>query len=260
MSVLHRVVACSIHALCAFALIGGGCSFPDPRIGEVQCERDSDCDFLVEGKPCERAVCSGDRLCGVERRDDDTACDAGVCFEGVCVGCFDERHCAEDGTEICLDHGCVPSHCDDGDINGGETDLNCGGPNCPACPASGACLEDGDCLSGSCHDEDFTCVACDSQICNGDFYCEEEACVPRLADGLDCASPAQCLSNYCHPDSGKCCDQACNGPCMACDGASTGASDGTCAPVRAGIDPYDDCGGILFGNCDGKGACQGIQL
>lgn len=260
-AVVHRLLAGSLYGLAALSVVGGGCSFPDPRIGAVECERDSDCDFMVAGKPCERAVCDTERRCVAERRPRETPCDAGFCLEGVCLECFEEPHCQDDGgSDICIDATCVPTHCDDDIVSDGETDLNCGGPDCAACPAGKACLVGDDCLSGACDGATFLCVACDGSICHGGFYCEGEACVPLRANGQDCTAPTQCASSLCNPDAGKCCNEPCDGLCMACDGASTGESDGECRPVRRGIDPYDDCSDLLAPNCDGKGGCLGIGL
>ena len=41
------------------------------------------------------------------------------------------------------DNGQVDPSCDDGLMNGEETDLDCGGP-CGPCAAGGGCLTDGD--------------------------------------------------------------------------------------------------------------------
>src|SRR5262249_29094163 len=47
-----------------------------------------------------------------------------------------------------------------------------------------------------------------------------------------------------------------------CDGADTGQPDGTCAPVRAGADPREDCSTEppsscgRDGTCDGNGGCR----
>jgi hypothetical protein len=71
-----------------------------------------------------------------------------------------------------------------------------------------------------------------------------------LANGEACALGTECTSTFC-VDS-FCCDMACAGECAACDGALTGAADGMCAPVTAGTDPDNDCGGTT---CTAAGVC-----
>ena len=44
----------------------------------------------------------------------------------------------------------LPSSCSDGTTDGDETDVDCGGPTCPACPANLACAVPRDCSTGSC--------------------------------------------------------------------------------------------------------------
>jgi hypothetical protein len=40
--------------------------------------------------------------------------------------------------------------CWDGQLNGDETDVDCGGPDCNGCPTSRACREASDCVSQAC--------------------------------------------------------------------------------------------------------------
>jgi hypothetical protein len=55
----------------------------------------------------------------------------------------------------CLGHGkcenfTLPAHCFDGSKDNDETDVDCGGPSCYACPPTDKCLQDSDCLTGLC--------------------------------------------------------------------------------------------------------------
>jgi hypothetical protein len=43
-----------------------------------------------------------------------------------------------------------PPTCTDGIKDGCETDVDCGGPTCPACPNGGGCAQNSDCQSGDC--------------------------------------------------------------------------------------------------------------
>jgi alpha-tubulin suppressor-like RCC1 family protein len=86
---------------------------------------------------------------------------------------------------------------------------------------------------------------------------------PKIAKGDACQATAECQAGLSCDDRDKvCCDSACADTCMACTKALTGQSDGTCAAVTAGKDPYDDCAQTVAetcgtdGTCDGKGTCN----
>ena len=70
--------------------------------------------------------------------------------------------------------------------------------------------------------------------------------------GLDCEDPGDCKSGFCVSD--VCCENACNGPCEACD---LPESRGRCVTVSAGEDPKGQCGSgtDCGGACDGSGNC-----
>jgi MYXO-CTERM domain-containing protein len=80
------------------------------------------------------------------------------------------------------------------------------------------------------------------------------------ATGTACKVGASCASGFCA--DGVCCESACDTSCNACDKATTGKADGTCAVVLAGKDPRGDCkddGAPACkkdGFCDGAGACE----
>ena len=92
-------------------------------------------------------------------------------------------------------------------------------------------------------------------------YCSNGTCKVKKALGTGCAATSECSSGFCSPDL-VCCDKACTGACTACLKASTGQTDGTCAPVQLGQDPHNDCAmeaGSTCGKdgaCDGKGGCH----
>jgi MYXO-CTERM domain-containing protein len=77
--------------------------------------------------------------------------------------------------------------------------------------------------------------------------------------GQKCASNDECATGACV--EGVCCDQACDGPCVACTNALTGKDDGTCAPTAENSNPHDRCQDKKFDCgtqpiCDGQGACK----
>jgi len=78
-------------------------------------------------------------------------------------------------------------------------------------------------------------------------------------DGTACTAAATCASGFCA--DGVCCKTVCDGKCMGCTLALTGAASGTCAEVLAGKDSRNDCTDdgapacTQNGFCDGSGAC-----
>ena len=57
---------------------------------------------------------------------------------GNCVECTVDGDCP--GTDICSAHACMPATCDDGTLNALETDVDCGGPDCPPCATGSTCF------------------------------------------------------------------------------------------------------------------------
>lgn len=104
------------------------------------------------------------------------------CDVPSCEVCPDGAEC-DDATEcvsgVC-DETCQEPTCEDGVLNGSETDVDCGG-DCPGCQLLEQCDESTDCVSGAC-----TGGVCS---CNGDLSCD---------DGNDCTD------DYCSPVSGEC--------------------------------------------------------
>ena len=129
------------------------------------------------------------------------------------------------------------------------TEDTCGTNN--ACNGSGACDHstgqpcgaggDNECASALCLTG--TCVACGAGApCGGTKVCADGYCVPgSLNLGQACFEDEQCASTFCR--DGVCCNDTCQGDCMACRAAYTFVATGTCAPIAAGADPQDECQG-----------------
>jgi cysteine-rich repeat protein len=86
---------------------------------------------------------------------DATGAEAGdaVCGDGV----VQSGEPCDDGNQVDFDacsNACVLPTCDDGQRNGSESDIDCGG-TCPQCGDTGKCNQNSDCTSGLC---DRTCV------------------------------------------------------------------------------------------------------
>jgi len=152
--------------------------------------------------------------------------------------CTTDADC-EDG-EVCVGGACVPGSCNDGIQNGAETDVDCGGGECPTCPDGGGCQTDSDCQSGNC--VDGTCQpvppTCSDGIQNGaetDVDCGGGTC-PTCPDGGGCQTGSDC-------DSGVCVDGVCQ-PASCTDG------------IRNGAETDVDCGGGECPTCPDGGGCQ----
>lgn len=77
------------------------------------------------------------------------------------------------------------------------------------------------------------------------------------ASGTACFFGAECDSGYCIDSF--CCDQACDGPCMACTTAKKGSGvDGVCEPVASGTDPKNGCPAEGASTCGTTGSCDGL--
>lgn len=205
------------------ALLWAACTFPEIRTGPVECARDADC--------------TAGMLC----RDD-----------GACVECLTEGDCSSG--DLCLASACAPPHCANGMQDLDETDPDCGGDACPRCGVGQGCAVDADCLEGGC--VAMTCrKSCARSSDCGDvdaMFCDVGRCVPLQP----CATDVECNSGHCSRDQ-ICCDQACSSACTSCRAAHTGSTDGECAPIRAGLDPFEDCMDLpLMVDCDGTGKCE----
>ena len=180
--------------------------------------------------------------------------------------------------------------CDDGVLNGLETDLDCGGLDCEACEIGANCDDNTDCKSGLCS-LDGVCLAaptCDDGLLNNlesDLDCGGPNC-PSCPDGDRCEIDTDCESGYCSTD-GLCapptCDDGaqngeetgvdCGGPeCPTCqlgescqvnsDCESFSCDDNTCTPpppcddeIQNGTETDVDCGGLTCDGCDEGQSC-----
>ena len=108
----------------------------------------------------------------------------------------------DDESEECLRH----EPCNTGTVSEefNETDVDCGGPNCPPCDAGQNCNVDDDCLSGVCEDGVCQEPSCTDGVKNqgeSDVDCGGPNC-PRCELGKDCVRDSDCISGYC--DNGVC--------------------------------------------------------
>ncbi len=216
--------------------------------GEPECILPEDCPPVADDRCAARQCVNA--TCQPLATDKDEPCgDGGICDGlGACVACTDTHDDACAADESCTDGVCAKLHCFDDMVNGGETDLNCGGLECPPCALGLLCGGPSDCLTTVC--TEGTCSECtDHTDCDAGTWCNGGSCVAKKGQGDSCNDAAQCTDGFCA--DGVCCDRACNGTCEACITAWTDAAQGTCDFVKKRTDPQNECtaGACCEGSC-----------
>jgi hypothetical protein len=153
--------------------------------------------------------------------------------------------------------------CNDGEQNQGETDVDCGGPNCPPCEAGQACSMDSDCETESCVGSVCITPSCTDGVHNGsetDVDCGGPTC-NGCTEGKTCGGDSDCLSQHC-PD-GTCAAADClvDADCSAFSGQCTvGSCDDvtkTCSALAANEGNTCDDGDLCTtGDTCVAGACS----
>jgi hypothetical protein len=118
---------------------------PDPSAPAAACVTSEDCGL--------RAACGGrsciDGRCQLDNEVAGTPCDEDggrLCNgAGHCVECTLDNDCAV--AEVCMQQRCAPTLCTNGAQDGTETDVDCGGDDCPRCANGLGCFDGGDCVS-----------------------------------------------------------------------------------------------------------------
>jgi hypothetical protein len=175
---------------------GGGCS---PCANGKGCSVDQDC--VSRGCDLISHTCQADP-CADHRKD---GLETGVdCGGGVCAPCADGGGC--NVATDCVSHNCsgiscapnVLVGCADGVKDITETDVDCGGSQCPACALGKGCNVDTDCASNACDATSHVCVAssCADHRKDGietDVDCGGGVC-PGCAAGQRCATSRDCAA------------------------------------------------------------------
>ncbi len=171
------------------------------------CADDARCQ---SGADCQSGVCAGERCAAATCADDvGNGGETGVdCGGGECPRCPEGQGCL--GPDDCQSMNCdgdlgecVASGCTDELHNGMETDVDCGGPDCPGCAAGDSCLSASDCLSRVCdlgNTDQCLAPTCDDQVDNGeetDVDCGGPVC-QMCSEGESCAVPGDCDTGYCY--------------------------------------------------------------
>jgi alpha-tubulin suppressor-like RCC1 family protein len=273
-----------VDTVCCESSCSGQCEACGERSTEGRC-------VAVQGTPRQPRVACGGQVGACAGRCDgsnrmscsfpgaEQECASADCKNGVAVTrsvCDRAGGCPPQTMVSCAPSTCQGTIC----ANGCSTqspcpsDSFCAAGKClPRKDAGGSCALSEECKTGSCVDghccTTSTCGQCRACVGAGG------TCAPVTnADDLDscigtCDASGVCKSKQgqpcgggcvagttCSPD-GYCCDQACTGPCMACD--LPGAL-GKCSPVPSG-NPHagKSCGsGECAGTCSGRtdGQCS----
>ncbi len=194
-------------------------------------------DPVDDGNPCTLDACVGaETQHGFLAMG--TACNGSQFCDGFgfCVECLDNSQC---GSGICYKNACATPECSDMTTNGLETDVDCGGLQCSACPAGLKCVGNPDCKSQVCESGICATPTCADSVQNGleTFAdCGGPDCSPCAA-GLPCNVGLDCKSNVCSANicaEPACDDQVING------GESDVDCGGTCMKCSVGQGCYLD--------------------
>jgi hypothetical protein len=251
---------CQSGACDAGQCVAASCSDGRKNAGEADIDCGGNCAAgCVGGSPCSAAADCASRVCA------SGACASGGCSDGQlnqdetdtdcggtsCDPCTAGRACARDGDcangLFCASSGeCTITACGDGIKNGGELLVDCGGGDCPGCPAGTACTQGADCTSEVCGD-DARCAqpSCDDDTRNQDetdVDCGGSSCA-ACADGLACSSDVDCASEVCG-------SAGCDADVATCCQAPS-CSDG----ITNGNEVVTDCGNAPCPLCSTGHAC-----
>jgi hypothetical protein len=123
----------------------------------------------------------------------------------VCAECdpLNPTTTCKDPSYQCSKGKCVPQSCTNMKQDMGETDSDCGGPQCLPCVAGLKCAVASDCFSRVCASGTCQAPSCTDNVQNGDetsIDCGGKTCPPcRVNNG--CAVPTDCLSGVCKPSA-----------------------------------------------------------
>lgn len=159
----------------------------DLPLDGLDCTQDV-CD--VDGMPSHAPAAKGSKCA----QNSGQVCDA----MGVCVQCNYDTDCSGGG--LCKMGNCVSPQCTDGISNGNETDIDCGGSDCPACGTDFLCKSATDCISKVCIGLKCKAPTCTDGVANGDETdadCGGPTCSGDCADGKKCLVGNDCVSGVC---------------------------------------------------------------
>ena len=194
---------------------GPNCSIKCPD--NSNCAQGSDCVSKVcTGNICQPPTCTDGQINGTET--DQSPSGVG-CGGGKCDKCADSYHCLYDtdcldgsclgkdcSSGSCIPGTCLVPGCGNGQLDTGETAIDCGGPTCNPCDSNTHCLLDRDCISKICDTSTGTGVcavpSCRDRAINGnetDLNCGGGGAnpCPSCADGSLCKVDSDCTDQVC---------------------------------------------------------------
>ena len=165
--------------------------------------------------------------------------------------------------------------CDDGIRNGAETDIDCGGGQCPRCEQNSRCVNGSDCVTGICDRGVCADSQCRGRDCLAGQSCYRGDCFPECRNQEECPGDSQrCVGGACVPTNceGVSCDEdreicylgACYAACERsrdCRGQGAQCISGACIipscsdGIQTGDESDVDCGGSQCGPCEAGQRC-----
>jgi hypothetical protein len=220
--------------------ICGACAIGAMCTTNVQCASGA-CDALTD-----RCIANG---CSDHQHDsNETDVDCGGV--NTCARCAVGKTCAHNFDcrpgLVCTQSVCAAWTCANGQLDTGETDVDCGGATCPKCALGKQCEAASDCATNACSAGSHTCIAsaCSDGAQDGDetgIDCGG-SCTPCPL-GSGCAVDADCATGACDALSRRCVTDRCTD--HHTDGAETdidcgGGSCGACT-LQRGCTIGSDC-------------------
>jgi len=254
--------SCASNADCATGNVcapNGHCGPPQATgascTGAGQCQSGS----CVDGVCCENACTGACMACSAAR----TGSSDGLC-KPVTAGTDPDNECAQDTVSTCGHNGM----CDGagacqlfaaGTACGAETCTGSTDTPAPTCDGAGTCKAGSSlsCTGYVCGATSCRTTCGTNNDCTSGYFCSAGHCVAKEMTGVACGAASDCQSGFCV--DGVCCENACSGSCMTCNGVGT---PGQCTPAVSGTDVRNDCTASatttcgLDGTCDGAGACR----
>jgi hypothetical protein len=163
-------------------------------------------DIPYDGNPCTQDLCEEDAQSMLvspsnlwepkgPAPDGSGFCDG----EGSLADCVETADCKDASLVCTVRRNCVPRSCEDGILDGGEVNVDCGGP-CEGCLVGDPCNSPEDCIQGVCGpDKRCATFSCDDGVQNGlesDVDCGGPRC-DDCDDGKHCLERDKCKSSVC---------------------------------------------------------------
>ena len=155
------------------------------------------------------------------------------------------------------------SRCDDNQLNGLETDEDCGGGLCEKCVVGQSCTQNDDCEVGSCLDRRCQASHCIDQrrsVGESDVDCGGGECA-KCGVSQHCLTSSDCRSNACM--DGQCVATGCDDEQMGGVETDLDCGGGTCPGCEKGerCNSGGDCrsGICLDGQCSSEACADGEQ-